>query len=164
MIPTKIFFQIHDSRRLLITYWLNDFLSGNLVVLYNFFGVQTSVFIQTWYNQSLCPGMEFFLELNIKHQSYWRNKRTVSPECSNYIRVVREHAPRNNFLKLDSRKRHILWKGAVRPLCCRSRLINLQQPLVKKTFWTPDQQKQNNKQRSHFLEKEYDKIWAGLDW
>ena len=30
-IPTRIFFQIHYSRRLLITYWLNDFLSGNLV-------------------------------------------------------------------------------------------------------------------------------------
>ena len=31
MIPTRIFFQIHYSRRLLITYWLNDFLSCNLV-------------------------------------------------------------------------------------------------------------------------------------
>ena len=31
MIPTIIFFQIHYSRRLLIIYWLNDFLSGNLV-------------------------------------------------------------------------------------------------------------------------------------
>ena len=31
MIPARIFFQIHYSRRLLITYWLNDFLSGNLV-------------------------------------------------------------------------------------------------------------------------------------
>ena len=31
MIPTRIFFQIHYSRRLLIIYWLNDFLTGNLV-------------------------------------------------------------------------------------------------------------------------------------
>ena len=31
MIPTRIFFQKHYSRRLLITYGLNDFLSGNLV-------------------------------------------------------------------------------------------------------------------------------------
>ena len=31
MIPPSIFFYIHDSRRLYITYWLNDFLSGNLV-------------------------------------------------------------------------------------------------------------------------------------
>ena len=38
--------------------------------------------IQTRYNQSLCSGME----LNIKHQSYRRNKRAGSPECSNYIR------------------------------------------------------------------------------
>ena len=31
MILRKIFFQIHDSRGLLITYWLNDFFSGNIV-------------------------------------------------------------------------------------------------------------------------------------
>ena len=31
MIPTRIFFQIHYSQRLLIIYWLNDFLTGNLV-------------------------------------------------------------------------------------------------------------------------------------
>ena len=31
MIPTRIFFQIHYSRRILIIYWLNDFLTGNLV-------------------------------------------------------------------------------------------------------------------------------------
>ena len=36
----------------------------------------------------------------IKHQSYWRNKRTVSPECSNYMRWVRGHAPPENFLKI----------------------------------------------------------------
>ena len=40
-----------------------------------FFGVQTSVFIQNYvdfgrlsrYHHSFCPGMEFFLLLNIKH-------------------------------------------------------------------------------------------------
>ena len=68
MIPTKIFFQIHDSRRLLITYWLNNFLSGNVVSFYSFFGFQTSVFIQTRYNQSLCPGMEFFLEPKLSNR------------------------------------------------------------------------------------------------
>ena len=56
------------------------------LVLYSFFGVQTSVscsvFIHTWYNHSFCPGVE---KLKIKHQSYWRNKRTVSPEYSNYV-------------------------------------------------------------------------------
>ena len=41
MIPTWfLFFQIHYSRRLLITYWLNDFLSGNLVS----FRIVSSVF------------------------------------------------------------------------------------------------------------------------
>ena len=57
------------------------------LVLFSFFGVQTSVscsvFIHTRYNHSFCSGVE---KLNIKHQSNWRNKRTVSPECSNYIR------------------------------------------------------------------------------
>ena len=52
------------------------------------------------YNQSLCLDMEFFLELNINHQSYWRNKLTVSSECSNYIRGVRRHAPPGKILKI----------------------------------------------------------------
>ena len=38
----------------------------------------------------------------------------------------------------------------------------LSQPLVKNLFKTPDQQKQNNKQRSHFLERNM--IKYGLDW
>ena len=76
------------------------------LVLYSFFGVQTSVscsvFIHTRYNHSFCPGVEFFGgELNSQHQSYWRNKRTVIPECSNYIRGVRGcMLPRKNFSKL----------------------------------------------------------------
>lgn len=63
MIPTKIFFQIHDSRRLLITYWLiNDFLSGHEVSFckVSVSGVGTSVFIQTRDHHSFCPGMELF--------------------------------------------------------------------------------------------------------
>ena len=85
------------------------------LVLYSFFGVQTSVscsvFIHTRYNHSFCPGVEFFWgELNSQHQSYWRNKRTVIPECSNYIRGVRGcMLPRKNLDRknLDPRKRHI---------------------------------------------------------
>ena len=83
------------------------------LVLYSFFGVQTSVscsvFIHTRYDHSFCPGVEFFfLELNIKHQSYWRNKRTVSPECSNYIRGYGVAcSPGKIFQNLDPRKRHI---------------------------------------------------------
>ena len=39
MIPTRIFFQIDDSRRLLMTYSFNDFLSGYLsLALYSFLG------------------------------------------------------------------------------------------------------------------------------
>ena len=48
--------------------WLNDFLSGNCLDLYSFFGVQTSVFIESRYHfilvsyhsVSFCPGMDFF--------------------------------------------------------------------------------------------------------
>ena len=37
----------------------------------------------------------------------WRNKRTVSPECTNYIGGPGACSP-ERFGKLDSRKRHIL--------------------------------------------------------
>ena len=59
MIPTRIFLQIHDSRRLLITYWLNDFLRGNLVS-FCILWCSNFCFIQTWYHHSFCFGMEFF--------------------------------------------------------------------------------------------------------
>ena len=83
------------------------------LVLYSFFGVQTQSvsylfssilgtiirFVQVW---------NFFLELNIKYQSYWRNKRTVIPECSNYIRGYGVAcSPGKIFQNLDPRKRHI---------------------------------------------------------
>ena len=87
MIPTKIFFQIHDSRRLLITYWLiNDFLSGHVVSFckVSVSGVRTSVFIQTRDHHSFCLGMELFCIWSLS-TSYWRNKWTVSPESTNYI-------------------------------------------------------------------------------
>ena len=70
MIPTRIFFQIHYSRRLLITYWLNDFLSGNLVS----FRIVSSVFKLLLHPDAVSSfvwskyGVFFFSSLNIKHQ------------------------------------------------------------------------------------------------
>ena len=56
MIPSRIFLQIHDSRRLLITYWFNDFLRGQLGhVLYFwcsnlcFIQTQVSSFVLSWH-------------------------------------------------------------------------------------------------------------------
>ena len=80
--PARIIFQIHDSQRLLITYWLDDFRSGNLVL----FCIVSLVFkflLQTRCVSSfLLSRYGVFLQLNINHQSYRRNKR----ECTNYIR------------------------------------------------------------------------------
>ena len=110
MIPTKIFLQIHDSRRLLITYWLiNDFLSGHVVsfckVSVN--GVRTSVFIQTRDHHSFCPGMELFC--------IWTLSIRVTGETSGLSARIHElyrgcggMLPRKIFWKLVSRKRHIL--------------------------------------------------------
>ena len=53
MIPTRI--QIYDSRRLLISYWLNDFLRGNLVS-FSILWCSNFCFIQTWYHHSFCLG------------------------------------------------------------------------------------------------------------
>ena len=85
MVLTRIFLQIHDSRRLLISYWFNDFLRGNLVSLYS-----------------------LVFKLFLHSQGHWGNKRIVNPECTNYIRGPGEYFPGKMFWKLDSRKRHIL--------------------------------------------------------
>ena len=49
-----------------------------------------------------------FLLLNIQHQCHWRNKCTVSPECTSYIGGLGGIAPSEKKLKLDSLKRRIL--------------------------------------------------------
>ena len=94
MIPTKIFFQIHDSRRLLITYWLNDFLCDNLIpfcivslVFKLLFSSRLGIisrFVQVW-------------NWTLSTRVHWRNKRTVGPEYSNYIRGSGECSPRKMF-------------------------------------------------------------------
>ena len=38
----------------------------------------------------------------------WRNKQTINPDSTNYIAGSGDMLPRENFGKLDSRKRHIL--------------------------------------------------------
>ena len=84
MIPTRIFLQIHYSRRLLITYWLNDFLSGNLVS----FRIVSSVFKLLLHPDSVSSFVWsryefFFSSLNVKHQITGLNKRTISPDYTN---------------------------------------------------------------------------------
>ena len=73
MVPTRIFFQIHVSQRLLMTYSLNEFLRGYFVsfcIVFFFWSIQTSVFIQNYldfsatvslYHLSFSPDMEFFV-------------------------------------------------------------------------------------------------------
>ena len=87
MIPTRI--QIHDSRRLLITYWLNDFLRGNLVSFCVFWSLNFC-FIQTWYGMECCCNWTLSTRLLEK-------QRTVSPECTNYIGGAGGMFPRKNF-------------------------------------------------------------------
>ena len=83
------------------------------LVLYSFFGVQTSVFIQNYvdfgrlsrYHHSFCPGMEIFC--------YWALSTSVTRETSVLsapnARVIKGGSgallPRKQKLKLDSRKR-----------------------------------------------------------
>ena len=71
MVPTRIFFQIHDSRRLFMTYSVNEFLTGYFVSFcIVFWSVQTSVFVQNYidflatvslYHHLFCPDMVFFV-------------------------------------------------------------------------------------------------------
>ena len=97
MIPTRICLQIHDSRRLLITYWFNDFLRGKLVSFWILFGVQTSASFRL--DIIICFVLAWrFLKLN-----NWRNKRTVSPECTNYIGGPGACSP-EKFLKIGLSK------------------------------------------------------------
>ena len=95
MIPTRIFFQIHDSRRLLMTCSLNEFLIGYFdAFCVVFFGCSNFCFHPELYRfLDYCFSVSlsfvlvrygvFQLLLNIKHQRRCRNKRTISPECTN---------------------------------------------------------------------------------
>ena len=66
-------------------------------------------------SDSFCLGMEFFCNWTLSTRLL-ENKRTVSPECTNYRGWgggggggIRGHAsPKKIFWQLDSRKRHIL--------------------------------------------------------
>ena len=75
IIPTRIFFQIHYSRRLLITYWLNDFLSGILVS----FCIVPSAFKLLLHPDSVSSFVWS------RYGGYWRNKQTIRPDSTNYI-------------------------------------------------------------------------------
>ena len=96
MIPTRI--QIHDSRRLLITWWLNDFLRGNLVS-FCIIWCSNFCFIQTWYHHSFCLGMEFFCNWTLSTRLLEKQADCQSRMHELY-RGVREHVPPENVLKI----------------------------------------------------------------
>ena len=86
MIPTRLFFQIHDLRRLLMMYSLNEFLRGHFVSFCIVFLECSSFYfhpeLYRFLDHCFSVSSSFILLLNIKHQCHWRNKRTISPECT----------------------------------------------------------------------------------
>ena len=105
MIPTRI--QIHDSRGLLITYWLNDFLRGNLVS-FCIFWCSNFCFIPTWYNHSFCLGMECLCNWTLSTRLL-EKQADCQPRMHELYRRGRGHVPPGKFFwNLDPRKRHIL--------------------------------------------------------
>ena len=93
MIPTRLFFQIHYLRRLLMIYSLNEFLRGHFVSFCIVFLECSSFYfhpeLYRFLDHCFSVSSSFILLLNIKHQCHWRNKRTISPECTKN----RGHAP-----------------------------------------------------------------------
>ena len=98
MIPTRIFLQIHDSRRLLITYWLNDFLRGNLVS-FCILWCSNFCFIQTWYHHSFCLGMECFCNWTLS-TSLLEKRADCQPQMHELYRGSRGMFPRKKILKI----------------------------------------------------------------
>ena len=78
MIPTRIFFQIHDLRRLLMIYSLNEFLRGHFVSFCIFFlSVQASIFIQNY--------IDFSTTVSLSHHHsfcYWTLSTSFTVETS----------------------------------------------------------------------------------
>ena len=109
MIPTRIFFQIHYSRRLLITYWLNDFLSGNLVS----FCIVSLAFKLLLHPDSVSSfvwsGMEDFCNWALSTRLL-EKREDHQPRFRELYRGVWGMLPLKMFGKLDShdQKRHIL--------------------------------------------------------
>ena len=70
MLPTRIFFEVHYSRRLLITYSFNDFLIGYLASfrIVSLVYVQTCVFIQNYVHVDFGP---LFLGIIIGFVQVW---------------------------------------------------------------------------------------------
>ena len=96
MIPTRI--QIYDSRRLLITYWLNDFLRGNLVS-FSILWCSNFCFIQTWYHHSFCLGIECFCNWTLS-TSLLEKRADCQPQMHELYRGSRGMFPRKKFLKI----------------------------------------------------------------
>ena len=95
MIVTRI--QIRDSRRLLIiTFWLNDFLRGNLVS-FCILWCSNFRFNQTLYHHSFCLGMEFFCNWTLSTRLL--EKQDCQPRMHELYRGVREHVSPEIFLK-----------------------------------------------------------------
>ena len=97
MIPTWI--QIRDSRRLLIiTYWLTDFLRGNLVS-FCILWCSNFCFFQTWYHHSFCLGMELFSNWTLSTRLL-EKQAYCKPRMHELYRGVRKNVPPGNFFKI----------------------------------------------------------------
>ena len=101
MIPTRIFFQIHYSRILLITYWLNDFLSGNLVS----FRIVSSAFKLLIHPDSVSSFV--WSRYGVFFPRHWtlstrllEKQADYQPRLHELYRGVRGHAPWEKFWKI----------------------------------------------------------------
>ena len=115
MIPTRIFFQIHDLRRLLMIYSLNEFLRGHFVSFCIVFLECSSFYfhpeLYRFLDHCFSVSSSFILLLNIKHQCHWRNKRMISPECMKN----RGHAPPEKKIVIPWIERNYKF---IRLFCC----------------------------------------------
>ena len=112
MIPTRIFFQIHYSRRLLITYWLNDFLSCNLVS----FRIVSSAFKLLIHPNSVSSFVwsrygVFFCNWTLSTRLL-ETQADYQPRLQELYRGSGGMLPGKKFGKLDSLKRHPAFPGS----------------------------------------------------
>ena len=132
MISTRIFFQIHYSRRLLIIYWINDFLSGNLVS----FCTVSSAFKLLPYPDSVLSFV--WSRYRVFFFGNWiSSTRLLAKQADYQLRLHelyrgpgRGMLPGKNFGKLDSLKRHILHSLDLTQLIYTCILLSFSQSLV----------------------------------
>ena len=135
MILTRVFFQIHYPRRLLITYWLNDFLSGNLVsfcIVSSAFKLLlhpdlVSSFVWSRYGGFFC-NWTLSSRLLEKREDY-------QPRFHELYRGSLGVLLLKTFGKLDSQKRHILHSLDWTQLIHTCILLSFSQSIVIHDSW-----------------------------